>query len=80
VLKSGAEQPRFIKSQGDFILALQILGGPERCLDSIGDINFFEYSIKMGLHRMRTDAKFVSNFIIGRTYGNLGEYLDLSLC
>ena len=54
---------------------LQILGGLERCLDSIGDIDLFEYSIKMGFHSMRADAKFVSNFIIGSTHGNLGKYL-----
>ncbi len=56
---------------------LQIFGGPEGCLDSIGNVDFFKCSIKMGFYRIGSDAKFIRDFIIGSTHGNQGKYLDL---
>jgi len=75
VLKSGAERLRCIKSPCDFILALQIAGGPEGCLDSIGNVDFFKDVVQMVFHRMRTDTKFVRNIIIGSPHRNQGKYL-----
>ena len=57
---------------------LQILGGPQGCLDAIGNVDFLEDVIQVGFHRVRTDAKLVGNFLIGRSDGDHGEYLDLS--
>jgi len=59
--------------------ALQIAGGPEGCLDPIGNVDFFKDAIQMILYRMRTDAKFVRNIIIGRPHSEQGEYFNLPL-
>ena len=78
-LKSDEKRPHCIKSPCDFTMSLQIADGPEGCLDSIGNVDLFEDAIQMVFHRMRTDAKFVSNFIIGSPHGNQRKYFDLSL-
>ena len=57
---------------------LQILRCPEGCLNAVGDVDLFENIIKMGLHRVGADAKFVANFLIRSTYGHQGKYLALS--
>jgi len=63
----------------DFILELQILGGPEGCLDAVGNVDLLKDSVKMGFYRVKTYAKPVGNFVICFPYGNQGKYLDLSL-
>jgi len=60
-------------------VALQIAGGPESCLDSIGNVDFFKDVIQMILYRMRADAKLVRNIIIGGPHSDQCEYFNLPL-
>jgi hypothetical protein len=52
------------------VKALQILGGPEGCLDTIGNVDFLENFIKMSLYRMRTDEQSPGDFLIGGPNSN----------
>ena len=58
---------------------LQILGGPEGCLDAIGDIDLLEDSVKMRLYRMWADTKPVCNLVIGCAHGDQSKYFNLPL-
>ena len=58
-------------------MGLQILGGPEGCLDAIGDVDLPKDFVKMGLYRVRTYVKPVGDFVICCPHGNQGEYFKL---
>lgn len=59
-------------------MALKVGGGPEGCLDAIGDIDLFEDSVKMCLYGMETDTKPVCDLVIGCAHGDQGKDFGLS--
>lgn len=62
-----------------FLFILQILGGPECCLESAGNVDLFIDTIKMGFDRMATDEESISNLFVRCPCGYHVEYLVLSM-
>ena len=54
-----------------------MLGRPQCCLEAVGNVDLSENVIQVGLHRMRTDVKSLSNLIIGGPYSDQGKYPNL---
>lgn len=42
----------------------QVSGCPERCLETVGDIDFFKDIVEVGFNRMEADVKFFGNHLV----------------
>ena len=58
-------------------LMLQMLPCPEGCLETIGNVDLPKDIVEVGLHRVRTEVKLVSNLFICGPHGDQGEDFDL---
>ena len=54
-----------------------MFGGPEGCLEAVGNIDLFKDIVYMGLYRIGADEELIGNILDSGPYGYHGEYLHL---